>query len=145
MLQIISSLSLVLISLEAEYLIDVSIKCRIQYWLWPCSFKSKYTMSLNLFQRVNPTLGQWGGLLNFKQTEQESQTSQIISRGSLLLKALLPLTEDIYFSFDPWANCQWNFSTFFFCHSQTFFKALQCSTMFTRLSTSKSILVHRRL
>ena len=68
MLQIISSLLLVLISLAAEYLVDVSIKCRIQYWLYSCSFKSRHMVWLNLFLKVNPT-GQRRGLLNHSQTE----------------------------------------------------------------------------
>ena len=55
MLWIISSLLLVLISLTAEYL--VSIKCRIQYWLCLCSYKSRHTVSLNLFPRVNSITG----------------------------------------------------------------------------------------
>ena len=95
MLWIISSLLLVLISLAAEYLVDV---CRIQYCLCPCSFKSRDTVSLNLFPRVNPTTGLRGYFLNLRQTEQESQTSQIRSRNSLSLKALLLLIKDINFS-----------------------------------------------
>ena len=72
MLQITSAHFLVLISL-----VDVSIKCRIQYWLCPCSFNSRHTVSLNLFSKVNPTLGQGRGLLNLRQTEQKSQKSLI--------------------------------------------------------------------
>ena len=40
MLQIISSFLLVLISRAAEYLVDVSIKCRIQCWLCPFPLNS---------------------------------------------------------------------------------------------------------
>ena len=64
MLWVIFSLLLVLISLAAEYLIDMSIKCRIQYWLCPCSFESTNTESLNLFLRVNSTTGLRGDFLN---------------------------------------------------------------------------------
>ena len=94
-LRIISSLLLVLISLAAEYLVNVSIKCRILYGLCLCSFKTKHSVSLNLFPRVNLTTGQRGGLLILRQTEQESQTSRIRSKNSLSLKTLLPLTKNI--------------------------------------------------
>ena len=66
MLWIISSL-LVLISQVAEYLVDVSIKCRIQHWLCPYFFKSRNTMSLNLLPKVDPTTG-WRAFLNPRQT-----------------------------------------------------------------------------
>ena len=79
MLWIISSFLLVLISLGVEYQMDVSIKCRIQYWLCLCSFKYRHTVSFNLFPIVNPTTGRRGGFLNLRQTEQESQTSWIRS------------------------------------------------------------------
>ena len=100
-----------LFSPAAEYLVDISIKCRIQYWLCLYFIKSKHTVSLKLFLRGNPSTG-LRGFLNRRQTEQESQTSRIRSRNSLSLSVLLPLTKDINFSFDVWANCLYNFSAF---------------------------------
>ena len=110
MLQKISSLLLILNSLVAKYQVDVSIKYRIQYWLCPCSFISGHIVSLNLFPRVYHTADQRGGFLNLRQTQRESQIFWIRFTNTLPLKALLPLTKDINFSFD--ANRLCNFSAF---------------------------------
>ena len=50
----------------AEYLVDVSIKCRIHYWICSHSFKSRHTVSLNPSGRANPSTG-WRGFLNLNQ------------------------------------------------------------------------------